>query len=98
MENKLCRIADNMRALHQPDQYSSKASFEFYDETFRRLVELCEDYWYILRLESALFCLMPQITFPAMLAQQVTASFTLKMIVISLVGFLVSNQEYRFQD
>lgn len=65
------------------------------------LVELCEDYWYILRLEASLFCLLPQRMFGKQepnLVSPITQSFNLKMIVISIVGYLISNQDYRFQE
>lgn len=56
VENKLQRIAGHLKLIRQPDQSATKAAFEQYDSHFRQLVDLCEDYWYILRLESPMFC------------------------------------------
>jgi uncharacterized protein YllA (UPF0747 family) len=59
IESKLQHIAKNIAAVHQPRQNSSLESFETYDKYFSELVELCEDYWYILRIETTLFGKLP---------------------------------------
>jgi len=99
LENKLYRISQNVKNIRQPDENSSKHAFEQYENTFKELVELCEDYWYILRIESALFCHLPTKMFgksDPSLVDPITKSFNLKMMVISIIGFLISNQDYTF--
>ena len=73
--------------------------FDQYETIFKELVELCEDYWYILRIESTLFCHLPSRMFgktDPQLVEPITKSFNLKMVVISIIGFLISNQDYTF--
>ena len=94
LENKLYRISQNVKNIRQPDENSTKHAFEQYENTFKELVELCEDYWYILRIESALFCHLPSRMFEKSdpsLVEPITKSFNLKMMVISIIGFLISN-------
>jgi hypothetical protein len=94
IENKLFRIAQNMKHIRLPSQNSPKQVLETYENTFTDLVELCEDYWYILRIESGLFSKLPQKIFgnqDPLFVETLTKSFNLQMIVISICGFLVSN-------
>jgi hypothetical protein len=99
LENKLYRISQNVKHIIQPDENSSKQAFDQYETIFKELVELCEDYWYILRIESTLFCHLPSRMFgktDPQLVEPITKSFNLKMVVISIIGFLISNQDYTF--
>lgn len=60
LENKLQRIAKNTKLLRMPAEGRSREAFETYEQQFTELVELCEDYWYILKNESFIFCTLPQ--------------------------------------
>ncbi len=101
LENKLQRIAENTKLMRVPAEGKPREAFDTYEQQFAELVELCEDYWYILRIESFLFCSLPQRMFgkpdPA-LVEPLTKSFILQMIVISVLGYLISNQDYVFQE
>lgn len=94
LENKLQRIAENTKIMRVPAEGKSREAFDTYEQQFAELVELCEDYWYLLRIESFLFCSLPQRMFgkhdPA-LVEPLTRSFNLQMIVISVLGYLISN-------
>jgi hypothetical protein len=83
--------------MRLPAQGASKQTVENYENSFREVVELCEEYWYILRIESSLFCTLPLSMFgktESAVVEPLTRSFILKMMVISILGFLVSNQDY----
>ena len=49
--------------MRLPAQGASKQTVENYENSFREVVELCEEYWYILRIESSLFCTLPMSMF-----------------------------------
>jgi hypothetical protein len=52
IENKLQRIASIVKQIRVPTGDSSRQAVESFEAMFRDLIELCEDYWYILRKES----------------------------------------------
>ena len=73
--------------------------FETYELQFSELVEQCEDYWYILRVESFMFCTFPSKMFGKIdpnLVEQINRSFILQLIVVSILGYLISNQDFSF--
>jgi hypothetical protein len=61
-------------------------------------VELCEDYWALLRSDAKLFSQMPEKLFAEepKLSQAVTRFFCLKLMVVTVIGLLVSNHDYKF--
>jgi len=80
IENKLFRIAQNIKHIRLPTQSSPKQVIETYESTFTDLVDLCEDYWYILRIESSLFSKLPQKIFgkqDPLFVETLTRSFNL---------------------
>ena len=97
MENKLSRMSEAIRTIRAPDQYSSRREFAAYELLFNTVVELCEDYWFLLRVDSDLFCKQTARLFEKEDVRAVQKSFTLQMIAVSVTGFLISNQDYRFQ-
>lgn len=64
------------------------------------MVDICEDYWLILRVESDLFCNLPQKMFKdnQKLILQMKRSFVIKMCIMSMLGFLFSHEEFTFKD
>ena len=63
---------------------------------YNEIVELCEDYWHLLRVESSLFTHFPKKMFARKsdqnaLLNQISRSFILQMISISIFGMLVSH-------
>ena len=60
LENKLFRIMENVCGIRLPDQKkSNKVAKDTYLQMFNEIIELCEDFWYIVRVESMLFCHLP---------------------------------------
>jgi len=51
---------ENMCQIRLPDQKkSNKVAKDNYMQMFNEIIELCEDFWYIVRVESMLFCHLP---------------------------------------
>lgn len=98
LENKLFRIMENVNGIRLPDQKkSNKIAKDAYMQMFNEIIELCEDFWYIVRVESMLFCHLPQQMFSQdnpEFVDPITKSFILTMITVSVLGFLISNQDF----
>jgi hypothetical protein len=64
------------------------------------VVDICEDYWLILRVETDMFCNLPPKMFKdnLKLIAQLKKAFIIKMMVMSLLGFLFSHEEFTFKD
>lgn len=64
------------------------------------MVDICEDYWLLLRVESEMFCHLPEKMFKdnQKLILQIKRSFIVKMVVMSMLGFLMSQEEFKFKD
>lgn len=59
---------------------------------FNEVIELCEDFWYIVRVEALLFCHLPEQMFSEEnpdFVEPITKSFIYMMISVSIIGFLV---------
>ena len=71
-----------------------------YQMEHEELIGLCEEYWTILRQEAQLFCQIPQRMFKdkPQLISEIRKMFVLKLLVVSQVGFLTSNEEFQFND
>jgi hypothetical protein len=99
LENKLFRIASITKHIRKPHDKQPQQIFDTYEQQFSELVELCEDYWDIIRIESFLFCTLPSRMFNKQdVLEPISKSFNLKMIVISVLGYLISNHDYSFQE
>ena len=64
------------------------------------IIELCEDFWYLVRVESVLFCHLPEQMFShdkPEFVEPIKRSFILTMITVSVLGFMISNQDFSFQ-
>lgn len=88
--------------LRPPNLSSSSQTIEQFNLHFAELIELCEDYWYILRAEVLLFSKIPQMMFTQAkdrpLIEPLTKSFCLQVITVSLLGYLVSNQDFSYVE
>lgn len=110
LENKLNRITQTLLLVKSSQEHAAHYQFETERQLQRaiqnfqiqheELIGLCEEYWTILRQESALFCTIPARMFkesPALVAQ-IRQTFILKLLVVSVIGFLTSNEEFEFND
>jgi hypothetical protein len=78
-------------------------AMEDYMNHYREIVELCEDYWHLLRIESFLFNVFPKTMFGSSrtgnhLYFEIKRSFIMQMVCVSVLGVLVSNQDFRFKE
>ena len=109
LENKLIRICKSLLMVKYAEE---KATYQYtterqlhhaiqnYQIQHEELIGLCEEYWTILRQEAYLFCQIPQRMFkdkPRLVAE-IRKAFILKLLVVSQVGFLTSNEEFQFND
>ena len=62
LENKLYRVLQNVKTIRFADASTpnvTTAAINQYELQYQQLVELCEDYWYILRIELNIFDRLP---------------------------------------
>ena len=109
LENKLNRITNGLQKIRHAEAkammtYNYERQSIAANENFRvqldELIGLCEEYWSILRSESFLFCQLPQRMFKdnPRLVQEIKRTFVLKLVVVSEIGFLISNEDFSFAD
>ena len=109
LENKLNRIAKCLVLVKYAEeqatyQYNSERqlhhAIQNYQIQHEELIGLCEEYWTILRQEAYLFCKIPQRMFKdkPRLVSEIRKAFILKLLVVSQVGFLTSNEEFQFNE
>ena len=98
LENKLNRMMNNIKTIRNREKEDGSL-LDTFEASYAEIVELCEDYWYIVRMEAALFCRLPEQMFGTKdpdLVMPVTRSFVLNMVLVSVLGFLISNQDFTF--
>lgn len=99
-ENKLHRISQIVKKLKPLPEFATQTQFDHFNSLFGELIDLCEDFWAVLRSEVKFLTQVPQMVYDDDSCQgQLTKCFCLQMIVVSLLGFMVSNQDFsRLQD
>ena len=95
-ENKLHRIAQIVKKLKPLPEFATQAQFDHFNNLFGELIDLCEDFWAVLRTEVKFLTQVPHLVYEDDSSHQgqLTRSFCLQMIVVSLLGFMVSNQDF----
>ena len=99
LENKLHRMMTCIKTIRNREK-EDRTLLDTFEASYNEIVEMCEDYWYIVRMEASLFCRLPEQMFGSKdpdLVMPVTRSFVLTMILVSVLGFLISNQDFTFQ-
>ena len=60
LENKLSRVASNVKQIKQLNFITAnQTAINAFSAQLKEVVDICEDYWLILRNESELFCHLP---------------------------------------
>lgn len=101
IENKLLRVVNSVKSLKQITlKTQNTAALNVYAAQLKEVVDICEDYWLILRAETDMFSNLPGKMFKdnVKLISQLKRAFIAKMMVMSLLGFLFSHEEFTFKD
>lgn len=99
IENKLGRLVQSTRLLNPVTEYSTDNQIEVHNMLCTEIVDLCEEFWVLIRTEARFLTQSPKILFDETdqsLIESINVSHCYQLIVVSLLGYVVSQNDYTF--